>query len=243
MSRLVAFVFVTFALGCGAVAIPEAPGQRPSTRAPAHAATVLFVFGAPDDPPPALQVLPRPWHTLVEPMATGVDVLDQEGQLLGRLQNRTWLEVERPPGPQTFYAVPTGWVPDCLLEPCPPGDAQVGLLRAQLEPGRVYAVWIGHGLLRGAFAVGTSCRGWDEFTNTIPSHFHTRDLVAVRTGGWTEATSVLEHPHARAMRVAPRGLRHPYADEARRAAESRVGHCWDARLSTLDPQDGLVELW
>jgi hypothetical protein len=239
MSSLLSLVASMVSLtGCSVIQVPEARGAHPTARPRAGTATVLFVLAAPGDPPAALQVLPQPVPTLDAPLTTAVDVLDEDGELLGRLQNRTWLELERPPGRHRFYSVPTGWGANCMLGPCPPGDAQIGRLDAELEAGRVYAVWIGSGLRYGMLDVPTECRGYVD----VGLGFATIDLAAVRSAGWYEVQRVLEHPGARAMRVAPRGLRHPDAHLVRSAGEGRVGACWDARLSTLESHDGLPSL-
>ena len=216
-------------LGCAAVTVPVAAG--PSARSEAPSATVLFLLGHPSDPV-ELGVLPRPWS--VGP-GSAVDVLDAEGELLGRLDNRSWLEVERPPGDARFYAVPTSWAPDCAVEPCPPGHAQVGVLEAEFEAGRTYAVWLGLGIEVRPLEVRTDCRGFIEPVGASQSEWSI-DLVAVRSTAWLEARRT--QARSRSMRVAPQGIRHPYADQVRRAGDARIGACWNAELSTVRPEYG-----
>lgn len=232
LHRIAPFMALLFTVGCVGVALPEAPGPLVPSGSP-NAARILFVLADPGD---ASQLRRLPRARSLAP-GTAIDVLDRNGELLGRLGNRTWLEIEHPAGPTRFYSAPTTWAPDCLIGPCPEGHAQVGVLEANLEPGRTYAVWIGLGIEVGAFEVQTDCRGFVE-RNLDPSGAEwSLDLIAVRGTGWYEARQVQSHPDARSMRVAPRGIRHPYADEVRRAGDARLTSCWNAELSTLRADD------
>lgn len=230
-----------FGAGCATLAIPEVEARHPSLRAPEGAAIVLFVLGGPNDRPPAVGGLPRPWQTFDAPMASAVDVLDESGELLGRLRNRSWLEIQRPPGPATFYAASTTFAPCDNLLPgwCPPsrGMASVGLLRAELAAGRVYAVWLGSGLTGEPFDTDPPCVSWGEMPDFIP-RLISLDLVAVAGLGWTQLEATLSHPDLRGMRPAPRGIAHPQADAIRAGAEARTGRCWNGELSTLQASDG-----
>jgi hypothetical protein len=236
-------VILSFGAGCATLAIPEAEGRRPSLVAPEGAATVLFVLGGLNDRAPAVGALPRPWQTSGAPMATAVDVLDESGELLGRLRNRSWLEIQRPSGPATFYAASTTFVgcENVLPGWCPPsrGMASVGLLRAELEAGRVYAVWLGSALTGEPFDTAPPCVSWAEVPGSafVP-RLVSQDLVAVAGTGWTQLEITFSHPDLRGMRPAPRGLVHPQADAIRAGAEARTGRCWNRKLSTLRASDG-----
>lgn len=229
---LLATLTLAGTLGCGGAAVPTRSG--PARSAHPASARVVFVLGHPSDPAP-LRVLPRPWR--VGP-GNAVDVLDEDGDLLGRLANRSWLEIERPAGSMRFYAVSTSWFPDCAIGPCPPGHAQIGVLDAELEAGRTYVVWLGLGVEVRPLEVRTDCRG---FMETADRTFQSQsewsiDLVAVRSTAWYEARQT--QARSRSMRVAPRGIRHPYAEQVLRAGDARIDSCWNAELSTLRPEYG-----
>jgi len=228
-------------MGCGAVRAPRAASREVPPADPTGAVVVFLLDRSPEvvmgwNEPPAVgdRGLPPPRI----PLGVGLDILDEEGELLGRLIPGSWLAVRRPPGSTTFYAVPTTWS-DVCVGGCPDGDASVAILRAELDVGHHYAVWIGSVRTRVGTdeAMENRCRSWVE--GDLLQGFWTRglDLIGVGPERWPDIDAMLEDPRIRAMRPAPRGLRHPHADAVRLHAEARVGRCWSSVVSALGARE------
>ncbi len=226
-----------------AAVIPTAPAAPLPDRAPAGSALVFFVLGDAADPVPRFGGLPRAWPA--GRSSRGVDVLDERGELLGRLRANSWLAVERPPGPQTFYAVPTDWFSICLEGRCPDADARVGLLRANLGADEIYAVWLGAELERSTMEGAPECRraylDTDIHTSGLTQATWSLGLLAVSGAAWSTVNDLFHDERTVAVPVAPRGLRHPSAEEAISGARARVGRCWSEMRSTIGPEAGLAE--
>ncbi|MEM9195092.1 MAG: hypothetical protein AAGF12_38325 [Myxococcota bacterium] len=161
-------------------------------------------------------------------------VLDEEGQLLGRLSPQSWFAVARPPGPQSFVAPGSG---NCLTG----GSTSTGALRADLRPGRVYVVRLARFTL--PFSVDRHmnfrcCYDSSEEPG-LPRILH-RELVAVRPGGteWVRAAETISRGEA--FEAAPQGLE-PFGGGGRLVEDGLArfeGGCIDRQRSILESHHG-----
>lgn len=164
-------------------------------------------------------------------------VRDEQGQMLGRVSGRSWFAVERPAGPQWFFA----GSPVCEGET---GSTSVGALSADLEAGHVYLVRVS-GYLGNSRSLRDRLRDLrqggccsDQFTG--PDQYI--DLIGVRPGGteWNRALDVLRVGVR--YQAAPRGLDEVNVDHIPARGRARFGHCIDEERSRLRAEDG-VPYW